>query len=82
MVPFYHSNIESDLIQNKNILISAHGNSIRALGKKIFNISDEKINLLEIPTGNPLLIIFDNSGKFKNAKYLDNDRKAKIISDQ
>ncbi len=69
-------------LQNKNILISAHGNSIRALGKKIFNISDEKINLLEIPTGNPLLIIFDNSGKFKDAKYLDNDRKAKIISDQ
>ena len=55
-----------NLIQNKNILISAHGNSIRALGKKIFNISDEKINLLEIPTGNPLLIIFDNSGKFKD----------------
>ena len=82
LVPFYHSNIESDLIQNKNILISAHGNSIRALSKKIFNISDEKINLLEIPTGNPLLIIFDNSGKFKDAKYLDNDRKAKIISDQ
>ena len=68
VVPFYHSNIESDLIHNKNILISAHGNSIRALGKKIFNISDEKINLLEIPTGNPLLIIFDNSGKFKYTK--------------
>ena len=80
VVPFYHSNIESDLIQNKNILISAHGNSIRALGKKIFNISDKSINLLEIPTGNPLVIDFDNSGKVLSKRYLDQARKKDIIT--
>ena len=63
-------------------MLSAHGNTIRALGKKIFNISDKSINLLEIPTGNPLVINFDNSGKISNAKYLDESRKSEIISNQ
>ena len=67
---------------DKNVIISAHGNTIRALAKKIFNISDQSINLLEIPTGNPLIIDFNNSGKFEYAKYLDEARKTKIISNQ
>ena len=46
-----------------------HGNTIRALGKKIFNISDKSINLLEIPTGNPLVIDFDNLGKVLNKVF-------------
>tara|TARA_Y100001970_G_C14133081_1_gene802799 strand:+ start:53 stop:766 length:714 start_codon:yes stop_codon:yes gene_type:complete len=82
VVPYFQMNIEKHLKQNKNVLLSAHGNTIRALGKKIFNISDRSINLLEIPTGNPLLIDFDKSVKFLNAKYLDESRKTKIISNQ
>ena len=79
VIPFFEKNIEKLLKQNKNIILSAHGNTIRALCKKIFKISNGSINLLEIPTGNPLVINFDNSGKFLNAKYLDDSRKAKII---
>ena len=82
VVPYFQMNIEKHLKQNKNVLLSAHGNTIRALGKKIFNISDRSINLLEIPTGNPLIIDFDKSVKFLNAKYLDESRKTKIISNQ
>ena len=82
VVPYFEKYIEKQLKQNKNVLLSAHGNTIRALGKKIFNISDKSINLLEIPTGNPLVIDFDNSGKFLSAKYLDESRKTKIISNQ
>ena len=82
VVPYFEMNMKKHLKQNKNVLLSAHGNTIRALGKKIFNISDKSINLLEIPTGNPLVINFDNSGKFSSAKYLDESRKAKIISNQ
>ena len=52
VVPYFIKNIEKHLKENKNIILSAHGNTIRALGKKIFNISDKSINLLEIPTGN------------------------------
>ena len=46
---------------------------------KIFNISEEKIVNFEIPTGNPLLIKFDNKLKIKNYKYLDASRSKKII---
>jgi len=82
VVPYFEKNIEKQLMENKNIILSAHGNTIRALGKKIFNISDKSINLLEIPTGNPLVIHFDNSGKVLSAKYLDGTRKTEIISNQ
>ena len=82
VVPYFEKNIKKHLIENKNIILSAHGNTIRALGKKIFNISDESINLLEIPTGNPLVIHFDNLGKVLSAKYLDGTRKTEIISNQ
>ena len=82
VVPYFEKNIEKHLRENKNIILSAHGNTIRALGKKIFNISDKSINLLEIPTGNPLVIHFDNSGKVLSAKYLDGSRKTEIISNQ
>jgi len=60
-------------------LISAHGNSLRALCKKIFNISEKKIVELEIPTGNPLLIKFEDNLKIKNYKYLDPKRSKKIL---
>jgi len=82
VVPYFEEHIKNHLKQNKNVILSAHGNSIRALGKKIFNISDKNINLLEIPTGNPLMIDFDNLGKVSDAKYLDESRKTKIISNQ
>ena len=82
VVPYFEKNIEKHLGGNKNIILSAHGNTIRALGKKIFNISDKSINLLEIPTGNPLVIHFDNSGKVLSAKYLDGSRKTEIISNK
>ncbi len=80
VVPFYEKNIEKYIKSEKNIIISAHGNTIRALCKKIFNISDKNINLLEIPTGNPLVIDFDNSGKVLNKRYLDQSRKKDIIT--
>ena len=46
-MPYFEKHIEKHLKQNKNIILSAHGNTIRALGKKIFNISDKNINFLE-----------------------------------
>ena len=46
---------------------------------KIFNVSKEKINEFEIPTGNPLLVQFDDEKKVKNFKYLDEKRSKKIL---
>ena len=67
VVPFFLTQIKNKLQLKKNILISAHGNSLRALCKYLFNISDLKINDLEIPTGNPLLIEFDEKVEIKKS---------------
>ena len=82
VVPFFESKIKPDLQNNKNIIIAAHGNSLRALCKKLFNISDQKINELEIPTGNPLVIEFGQSLEVKDIKYLDKSREKPIITNQ
>ena len=55
------------------------GNSCRALLMKIFNISKKKIIDFEVPTGNPLLIRFDENSYVKNYKYLDKKRAKKIL---
>ena len=78
-VPYYLENIEPLLKKSENILISAHGNSLRALCKKIFEISDEMIVKLEIPTGNPIQIQFDQDLNLKEYKYLDNTRAKEFI---
>jgi 2,3-bisphosphoglycerate-dependent phosphoglycerate mutase len=52
------------------------------LCKKLFNISNDKINELEIPTGNPLVINLDAGLKVLNAVYLDGNRKQKLIINQ
>ena len=80
VIPFYEKEIKKNLSNSKNILVSAHGNSLRALCKKILNISDKKIIDFEIPTGNPLLIIFGKNMKVEKYKYLDPNRAKKIIS--
>ena len=82
VIPFFENKIKPSLQNNKNIIIAAHGNSLRALCKKLFNISDQKINELEIPTGNPLVIEFDQSLEVKDIKYLDKSREKPIITNQ
>ena len=73
---YYEKNI-SDKI-DKNIVIAAHGNSIRALCKYLFKINENDISKLEIPTGNPLLIEFDK-GIVKNARYLDKEIAKNLV---
>ena len=82
VVPFYENEIKKNLTDNKNVLISAHGNSLRALCKYLFNISDKKINELEIPTGNPLVIEFVGKLKIEKYYYLDKTRARNIIFNQ
>jgi 2,3-bisphosphoglycerate-dependent phosphoglycerate mutase len=82
VIPYFDLNIKPKVIEGKNIIIAAHGNSLRALCKKLFNISNEKINELEIPTGNPLVINLDEELKVLNADYLDGNRKQKLIINQ
>jgi len=79
VIPYYEKSIKPLISSKKNIIIVFHGNSIRALLMKIFNISKKKIVEFEIPTGNPLLIQFDDNIKVKNYRYLDKERTKKIL---
>ena len=82
VIPFYEGEIKKNLSDKKNVLVSAHGNSLRALCKYLFNISDTKINELEIPTGNPLVIEFVNNLEIYKYYYLDETRSKAIIFNQ
>ena len=78
VIKYYSENIENNL-KNKNILISAHGNSLRSLCKYLFKLDNKKISKLEIPTGNPLFIEFDGDNKILNCEYLDSERAKDLL---
>lgn len=79
VVSYFKSEIE-DKVKNGNVLISAHGNSLRALCKYLFKINESQIAKLEVPTGNPLLINLDKNQKIINCKYLDQDRAKDLVN--
>ena len=79
VINFYEEKIKNK-INNKNILISAHGNSIRALCKYLFKLNNNQISKLEIPTGNPLLIILNKDEKIIECKYLDQERAKDLVA--
>ena len=78
VLKFYKKDIENKISEN-NILISAHGNSIRALCKYLFKLDENQISKLEIPTGNPLLITLDANKKITDCKYLDDERAKDLV---
>jgi 2,3-bisphosphoglycerate-dependent phosphoglycerate mutase len=61
VLPYWESAIRPVLASGKTVLISAHGNSLRALVKHLSNISDADITGLEIPTGEPIVYDFDDA---------------------
>ena len=65
-VPYFQAEIEPKLKEGKNILISAHGNSLRALVKYLENIPDDKIAYLEIGTGEAYVYKMDGQGKIES----------------
>jgi len=74
VLPYWESEIAPHLKAGENILIAAHGNSLRAIVKHLFGVADDKIVHVEIPTGNPLLIDLDANLKPTAARYLDEAR--------
>ena len=63
-IPYFEKEIISKLAEGKNVLVSAHGNSLRAIIKDIDGLSDEAVVKLEIPTGVPIIYTYDD-GKWK-----------------
>ena len=77
VIPYYKSQIENKL--DNNIVVSAHGNSIRSMCKFLFELDNDEVTKLEIPTGNPLKITFNNEKKLTDAIYLDKIRAKNLI---
>jgi len=75
---YFKSQIENR-IKDNNILISAHGNSIRALCKYLFKLDENQIAKLEIPTGNPLSININKNLEILDCEYLDKERAKDLV---
>jgi len=71
VLPYWESEIAPKLKAGENILIAAHGNSLRAIVKHLFKVPDSEITEVEIPTGDPLLIDLDANLNVTAARYLD-----------
>jgi 2,3-bisphosphoglycerate-dependent phosphoglycerate mutase len=77
MLPYWESDIKVDLAEGKTVLVTAHGNSLRALIKHLDGISDADISELNVPTGIPLVYeLDDNFAPIKPAYYLDPEAAA------
>lgn len=70
VLPYWDERIAPELKQGKNVLIAAHGNSLRALIKYLLQISDEKILELNLPTGTPLIFELDDGLNIVSAPEL------------
>lgn len=80
VLPYWESDIAPRLRAGENVLVAAHGNSLRAIVKHLFAVSDEDITGVEIPTGNPLLVELVDDLRVAEASYLDEARAAPLPS--
>jgi 2,3-bisphosphoglycerate-dependent phosphoglycerate mutase len=70
VLPYWESRIAPALREGQRVLISAHGNSLRALVKHLSDISDDEITGLEIPTGAPIVYELDDDLEARDRYYL------------
>ena len=73
VLPFFIKEILPHVCEGKNVLVAAHGNSLRSLIKFLDNISDEDIVKLEIPTGAPIYYVINEDGSVKSKKDFFNE---------
>jgi len=73
VLPFFMKEILPHVCEGKNVLVAAHGNSLRSLIKFLDNISNEDIVKLEIPTGAPIHYVINEDGSVKSKKDFFNE---------
>jgi len=73
VLPFFMKEILPHVCEGKNVLVAAHGNSLRSLIKFLDNISNENIVKLEIPTGAPIHYVINEDGSVKSKKDFFNE---------
>lgn len=76
MLPYWHDAIVPDLRAGKQVIVAAHGNSLRALVKHLDGVSDDDITGLNIPTGIPLLYELDEDLRPISSRYLGDTEAA------
>jgi 2,3-bisphosphoglycerate-dependent phosphoglycerate mutase len=76
-LPYWHGSITPEIRAGKRVLITAHGNSLRAMVKHLDNLSAEEIVKLEIPTGIPLVYELDGKLRALTHYYLGNKEEVK-----
>lgn len=69
-LPYFESNILPDIHSKKNVIVAAHGNSLRSIVMKLNDLSREEVLELNIPTGVPLLYVYDAKGRIQDHRYL------------
>jgi 2,3-bisphosphoglycerate-dependent phosphoglycerate mutase len=86
VMPYWETTIVPQLAEGRNVLIVAHGNSLRALMKHLENISEEAITKLDLPTGEPRAYRLNDQFKAAEARYLNDpkeiERKALAVKNQ
>ena len=70
VMPYFLNEIFPLILKGENIIVSAHGNSLRSLIKYLDKLSSEEIVKLEIPTGSPIHYLFDDNGEILNKRNL------------
>ena len=82
MLPYWYDSIVPDLLDDRVVLVTAHGNSLRALVKHLDGLSEEAVVGLNIPTGIPLVYELDDDLKptVKGGMYLDPDAAQEAIA--
>jgi len=70
VLPYWESAIYPRLLEGKNVLVVAHGNSLRALMMKLDNLSKEQVVELNIPTAEPIVYTFNDKGAIEGKKVL------------
>jgi 2,3-bisphosphoglycerate-dependent phosphoglycerate mutase len=69
-LPYWEKKIMPEIKSGKNIIVAAHGNSLRSIVMHLDNLTKEQVLELNIPTGAPLLYVFDSNGTIVEKKYL------------
>lgn len=86
VMPFWHDALAPAIKSGKRVLVSAHGNSLRAIVKYLDRMSDEAVSKLNIPTGVPLVYQLDANLQPIRSEYLGDPReiaaKAKAVAEQ
>jgi 2,3-bisphosphoglycerate-dependent phosphoglycerate mutase len=80
-IPYFNANILPMLKEGKNIIVSAHGNSLRSIVMELDGLTKEEVIKLNIPNGVPIVYEVDNDGKVLDKQVLIDERDAEKVAD-